>query len=104
MYFSPKQSKKEKTTIVMGDKAPKYDAGSTRDVDEYNRRGLGNTYKYVTNDSLTNDIINIDGVDTDSAYFYDDALVILTIMENGTNYSRLNRWRYFDDYGFMTRG
>ena len=73
MYFSPKQSKREKTTIVMGDKAPKYDAGSTRDVDEYNRRGLGNTYKYVTNDSLTNDIINIDGVDTDSAYFYDDA-------------------------------
>ena len=73
MYFSPKQSKREKTTIVVGDKSPKDNAGSPRDVDEYNRRGLGNNYKYVTNDSLTNDIICFDGVDADSAYTYDDA-------------------------------
>lgn len=100
MYFSPKQSKREKTTIVVGDKSPKDNAGSPRDVDEYNRRGLGNNYKYVTNDSLTNDIICFDGVDADSAYSYDDASCDIDYNAEWDYNSRLNRWRYFDDLWF----
>ena len=75
VYFVP--SKKEKT-----EKAPKtvkerpmvYSVGTTRDVDEYNRRHYRSSYVRIQDDSIGDDIIDFEGVENvpDTLYLYED--------------------------------
>ena len=68
MYFSPKKNMAEKQTTIERKDIPTYYSGSNRDVDEYNRRGLGSCYQEIGNDSTGNDIIDFYGNVPDSTY------------------------------------
>lgn len=59
MYFTPsKQSKVQSSVEDLQKDEPTYYSGSSRDVDEYNRRGtLKSYYQKIGEDSLGNDII-----------------------------------------------
>lgn len=86
VYFTPKKHSQELSSSV---EPSAYYSGSSRDVDEYNRRGkLKSYYQKIGTDSLGNDIIQFHtgngqysseyGVPTDSIYpgserYYEDA-------------------------------
>ena len=59
LYFTPKKSDKTvKSTPKVENDAPAYYSGSSRSVDEYNRRGkFGSYFEKIGTDSLGNDII-----------------------------------------------
>lgn len=105
VYFTP--SKDNKTNVQKNqsysDETPTYYSGSTRNVDEYNRRGkLSSYYQKIGADSLGNDIIEFhagngqypDSVTRDTIYpgsqqyYYND--------DDDFAYSR--RMSRFDDY------
>lgn len=101
MYFSPKKDRAQKQAQVKNEDIPAYYSGSSRDVDEYNRRGLGSYYQVIGNDTTASDVIDFYGTTPDSLYTgkkgkvknrrydYDDD-------DYGYAYSR--RMRYFDDF------
>ena len=73
MYFTPKKSDKTVKAVEeeISDRSVYY-VGSSRDVDEYNRRGhFRSNYQKLSGDSIGNDIIDFDlekGVYPDSSY------------------------------------
>ncbi len=67
MYFTPKKGAATATTASGNDWRPAYHSGSTRDVDEYNRRGFSSSYS-VIGDTLAADAIDFDGKIPDSLY------------------------------------
>ena len=61
MYFVPSKKSSVSTTTVRNVRpAPTFDSGSSRSVDEYNRRG-GSYYEVLPTDSVGNDIISFNG-------------------------------------------
>ena len=72
MYFVP--TKKSTPRVVTARPAPTFYSGSSRSVDEYNRRG-GSYYQVVPSDSVGSDIITFNGergVYPDSTMMADD--------------------------------
>lgn len=78
MYFVPSKKSVERETVNNGMPRSTYYSGSNRSVDDYNRRGVGNSYYQVMpTDTTGNDIINFSaeqGVYPDSAQTEDFAL------------------------------
>lgn len=75
VYFVPsKKEKKEKAPKTVKECTPVYCVGTTRDVDEYNRRHYRSSYVRIQDDSVGNDIIDFDDVDNvpDTLYLYED--------------------------------
>ena len=100
MYFSPKKNKAEKQTTIERKDIPTYYIGSNRDVDEYNRRGLGSCYQEIGNDSTGNDIIDFYGNVPDSTYSRKGKLKQRSYEfdDDGYDYAYSRRMRYFDDF------
>ena len=95
LYFTPKKGAERVNTqqsVPQSQDAPAY-YGSSRDVDEYNRRPMHSTYEVIGTDSLGNDIIEFhSGAEDSTKIFkapeYDD--------ESDYAYSR--RMSRFDDF------
>ena len=100
MYFSPKKNKAEKQTTIERKDIPTYYIGSNRDVDEYNRRGLGSCYQEIGNDSTGHDIIDFYGNVPDSTYSRKGKLKQRSYEfdDDGYDYAYSRRMRYFDDF------
>lgn len=60
MYFVPSKKNVEHETVSYGMPRSTYYSGSSRSVDEYNRRG-GSYYQVVPTDTTSNDIIDFNG-------------------------------------------
>lgn len=101
LYFTPKKSETQITssTVVVDDDQPAYYSGSSRNIDEYNRRGAYSTYfQKIGTDSLGNDIIELHTsasnlIDTLAIYPGTD---VNYLTEDEYKYSR--RLTRFDDY------
>jgi len=72
LYFIPKKAVRHQITSSSFGERNSYYAGSNRNIDEYNRRGVYHkTTQNVGSDSIGNDIIDFDrekGVYPDSSY------------------------------------
>jgi hypothetical protein len=95
LYFTPKKKAETKTTQQSAPQRSEtpYYSGSSRDVDEYNRRPMHSYYETIGTDSLGNDIIEFhSGAEDTTKVFrapdYDE--------ESDYAYSR--RMSRFDDY------
>ena len=109
VYFVPKKVDKTAQTKSVVQPAVVTHSGSSRDVDEYNRRGLQSYYQKIGTDSLGNDIIEFhvgegypSANDTVYAgpvqYKFDDA-------DSDYEYTRrLSRWDGFYDPWFFSIG
>ncbi len=102
MYFTPKKGAKEAKAAAVAkvnDDKPVYHSGSSRNVDEYNRRGkFGSYFEKIGTDSLGNDIIEFhssaeDLSDTLAVYPYES---VQYDPEDDYQYSRRMNW--FDDF------
>lgn len=106
VYFIPKKVKKEAPKAEQ----PAYYCGSSRSVDEYNRRGqLNSWYQKIGSDTLGNDIIAFQGgvgvypdsVYVDTAYVYPGSADFATgaIDDDFTYTRRMSRWDgYYDPW------
>ncbi len=117
LYFTPKKDtkkavKSEVTEIAAADDdTPAYYVGSTRSVDEYNRRGhFRSYYEKVGTDSLGNDIFEFhpgDGVYPDSVYegydIYPDSLYNYEDDFGCTRYMEAYDG-YYGPWGYYGRG
>ena len=77
MYFVPSKKSAVRATSVNDGPTSTYYSGSSRSVDDYNRRGGGSYYQVIANDTTGNDIIDfsaVQGVYPDSAQTEDFAL------------------------------
>lgn len=105
MYFSPKKDKKASAESVEHSSSGygSY-SGCNRDVDEYNRRGLGSSYQIFDGDSLNSDVIDFYGATPDSVYGKRKMKCELHDYTYGDGYDYDNsyayRMRYFDDLWF----
>lgn len=104
MYFSPKKDKKAPAERVDRNN---FDYGSypgcNRDVDEYNRRGLGSSYQILSGDSLNCDVIDFYGSTPDSIYGKRDMRSQRRydyVYDDDYDNSYAYRMRYFDDLWF----
>lgn len=97
LYFTPSKSDKgSKAETVRPDDAPAYYSGSSRDVDEYNRRGkLHSYYQKIGSDSLGNDIIAFHP----GSGVYPDTLVTDTVYPGSSVYYDDD----YDDYAYSRR-
>ena len=90
LYFVPTKANVKKTSENYGMPKDTYYCGSSRDVDEYNRR-LRSSVQPIDGDSAANDVISFDAVRGE----YPDSLAALT--EDDYKYTRkMSRWD--DDY------
>ena len=90
LYFVPTKANVKKTSEKYGIPKDTYYCGSTRDVDEYNRR-LRSTVEPIDGDSVGNDVIKFDAVRGE----YPDSLAALA--EDDYKCTRkMSRWD--DDY------
>lgn len=90
LYFVPTKANVKKTSEKYGIPKDTYYCGSTRDVDEYNRR-LRSTVEPIDGDSMGNDVIKFDAVRGE----YPDSLAALA--EDDYKCTRkMSRWD--DDY------
>ena len=90
LYFVPTKANVKKTSENYGMPKDTYYCGSSRDVDEYNRR-LRSSVQPIDGDSAANDAISFDAVRGE----YPDSLAALT--EDDYKYTRkMSRWD--DDY------
>ncbi|MDD6008746.1 MAG: hypothetical protein PUC25_05055, partial [Prevotellaceae bacterium] len=90
LYFVPTKANVKKTSENYGMPKDTYYCGSSRDVDEYNRR-LRSSVQPIDSDSAVNDVISFDAVRGE----YPDSLAALT--EDDYKYTRkMSRWD--DDY------
>ena len=103
MYFTPKKTAKVEKTVEtdLTDSSVRY-VGSSRDIDEYNRRGhFRSNYQKLEGDSIGNDIIEFDlekGVYPDSSYV-DDSIVYGPEMQfDDDEYTSSRRMYRFDDF------
>lgn len=55
LYFTPKKKDKVKEAVVKPQETETYYIGSSRDIDEYNRRGLSSYYQILDGDSVVAD-------------------------------------------------
>ena len=100
LYFIPKKAVRHQITSSSFGERSSYYAGSSRNIDEYNRRGVYHkTTQNVGSDSIGNDIIDFDreeGVYPDSSY----------IGKTRKKYSKTRRNRDYydeDDYIYSRR-
>lgn len=81
MYFGSSKKKIEKEVSDYGMPRNTYYSGSSRSVDEYNRRG-GSSYEYISGDSTMNDVIDFSG----GAGVYPDSTADFNLTR------RMSRW------------
>ncbi|MBQ2225520.1 MAG: hypothetical protein II422_06180 [Prevotella sp.] len=111
LYFTPKKSVKSEVSSI--DSNPAYYVGSSRDVDEYNRRGKSwSLYQKVGVDAKGNDIIEFkkgNGIYPDSTYIdttfvgkYYDTVVSQDDIDDYLYTRRMSRWDGFYDPWFYS--
>jgi len=104
LYFVPSKTKADAPKVEQKSSEPTYYSGSSRDVDEYNRRGnYWSHYQKIGTDGEGNDIIEFQkgtGVYPDSTYidttfvgkYYD------TIIDDADDFAYTNRMSRFDGF------